>query len=339
MAHRGRLPSRRPCWQSLPLLWGVTLKPALLLAVAEVNSDLRVLEAAASIPNHLSAGDGAGHVMWAPKDRDLQRCTTRAKITREFPHNPPRSFFPTWLCRRISVKNKKHHALLDTEALGLVAASQNGPGSSWRVGMTHRRPPPPSGRQWCTWNRCRTPASGGPGGETAGCKGPRQSTVDLGSKNLLTLGLGSFCPGKDLWAPSSSHPALGALASLERPTLSAGPLAETSPHQSKSVCWEAGCTMTNSTYATVTLHCHQSPLNVEILLHLRPPALKQGTGSITMKTPQRGNLSYLLVVIRSFNSGGHLWHLPGEASLEPAGGPRGPCLFLQMMPPCQLQPC
>lgn len=97
--------------------------------------------------------------------------------------------------------------------------------------------------------------------------------VDLGSKNLLTLGLGSFCPGKDLWA-SSSHSVLGALPSLERPTLSAGPLAETSPHQSKSVCWEAACTVTNSTYATVTLQCHQSPLNVEILLLLRPLALK-----------------------------------------------------------------
>lgn len=35
------LPSRRPCWPSLPLSFGVTLKPALLLAVAEVNSDLR----------------------------------------------------------------------------------------------------------------------------------------------------------------------------------------------------------------------------------------------------------------------------------------------------------
>ena len=149
--------------------------------------------------------------------------------------------------------------------------------------------------------------------------------VDLGSKNLLTLGLGSFCPGKALWAPSSSHPALGALASLERPTLSAGPLAETSPYQSKSVCWEAGCTVTNSTYATVILHCHQSPLNVEIRLLLRPLALKEGTGSKRMKTPQRGNLRCLLVVITSFNSGGHLWHLPGEASLEPAGGPRGPC--------------
>lgn len=80
--------------------------------------------------------------------------------------------------------------------------------------------------------------------------------VDLGSKNLPRWA----------WAHSVQERTLGlppptlcprALPSLERPTLSAG-LWLTSTNLSQSV-GKRLVAQTNSTYATVTLQCHQSP--------------------------------------------------------------------------------
>lgn len=94
--HTGaRLPSGRPRWPSLPLSCGVTLKPALLLAVAEVNPDLRRNPWRLLHPYPTICGGRSGGRDVSPQGQGPAEVHNERKIMREFPHNPPRSFFPT----------------------------------------------------------------------------------------------------------------------------------------------------------------------------------------------------------------------------------------------------